>query len=59
MRTVRDKFKLNRADVGWYQVRNAQAARNVSVDTAPVNFGPIKADYRIMSDKLRLQAVFC
>ena len=57
MRTLRDKFKLNHTGVGWYQVRNALAARNASVDTTPVNIGPIKADYQIMSDKLRLQAV--
>jgi hypothetical protein len=23
VRTVRDEFKLNRADAGWYQIRNA------------------------------------
>ena len=28
-RKVRDQFKLNRADVGWYQIRNALAARSI------------------------------
>ena len=59
MRTVRDKFKLNHTDAGWYQVRNAQAARNASVDTAPVNFSPFEAAYQTLSDKLRPQAVYC
>ena len=41
-RTVRDQYKLNRPDVGWYQVRNALAARNASGDTTPVNFGSLE-----------------
>ena len=53
--TVREKYKLNRPDVGWYQIRNALAARNSSGDTAPVNFGPMEADYQMLSDKLRPQ----
>ena len=36
-RTVRDQYKLNRPDVGWYQVRNPLAARNASADTTPVD----------------------
>lgn len=40
VRTVRDQYKLNRPDVGWYQIRNALAERNKSGDTAPVNFTP-------------------
>jgi hypothetical protein len=43
VRTVRDELKLNRPDVGWYQIRNALKARNASGDTAPVNFGPFEA----------------
>ncbi|MVN23464.1 hypothetical protein, partial [Mucilaginibacter arboris] len=32
VRTVRDELKLNRSDVGWYQVRKALQARNTSSD---------------------------
>jgi hypothetical protein len=54
-RTVRDEYKLNRPDVGWYQIRNALKARNASGDTAPVNFGPFEAVYQVLTDKLRPQ----
>ena len=55
VRTVRDTYKLNRPDVGWYQIRNALAARNASGDTAPVNFGTMESAYQVLSDKLRPQ----
>jgi hypothetical protein len=55
VRTVRDEYKLNRPDVGWYQIRNALKARNASFDAAPVNFGPFEAAYQLLSDKLRPQ----
>ena len=55
MRTVRDTYKLNRPDVGWYQIRNALAARNASGDTAPVSFGNMETAYQVLSDKLRPQ----
>jgi hypothetical protein len=55
VRTVRDEYKLNRADVGWYQIRNALKARNTSGDTAPVNFSPFEAAYQTLTDKLRPQ----
>jgi hypothetical protein len=55
VRTVRDELKLNRPDVGWYQIRNALKARNASGDTAPVNFGPFEATYQALTDKLRPQ----
>jgi hypothetical protein len=54
-RTVRDEFKLNRADVGWYQIRNALKKRNESGDTVPVSFAPFEAAYTALSDKLRPQ----
>ncbi len=53
VRTVRDEFKLNRADVGWYQIRNALKARNVSGDSIPVDFKPFENAYKALSDKLR------
>ena len=55
VRSVRDQYKLNRPDVGWYQVRNALAARNASGDTVPVNFGLFEQAYQTLSDKLRPQ----
>jgi hypothetical protein len=53
--TVRDQYKLNRPDVGWYQIRNAQAERNKSGDTAPVNFKPFEVAYEALTQKLRPQ----
>ncbi len=55
VRTVRDELKLNRPDVGWYQVRNALKARNAAGDTAPVNFGSFEQVYQVLTDKLRPQ----
>ena len=55
VRSVRDELKLNRPDVGWYQIRNALKARNASGDTAPVNFSPFEAAYQALTDKLRPQ----
>ena len=55
VRNVRDTYKLNRPDVGWYQIRNALAARNQSGDTAPVNFTPFEQAYQALTDKLRPQ----
>jgi hypothetical protein len=55
VRTVRDQYKLNRADVGWYQIRNALTERNKSGDTAPVNFSPFEAAYQALTAKLRPQ----
>lgn len=55
VRSVRDQYKLNRPDVGWYQIRNALAERNKSGDTAPVNFTPFEAAYEALTTKLRPQ----
>ena len=55
VRTVRDQYKLNRPDVGWYQIRNALAERNKSGDTAPVNFTPFESAYEALTTKLRPQ----
>ena len=53
--SVRDEFKLNRADVGWYQIRNALRKRNESGDYAPVDFGQFEQAYKALSEKLRPQ----
>ena len=52
---IRDEFKLNRADVGWYQIRMALKAQNESGNTIPVNFEPIETAYKALSEKLRPQ----
>lgn len=51
--SVRNELKLNRADVGWYQIRKALQARNQSGDYAPVNFSPFEGVYMALSEKLR------
>ncbi|MEQ1600052.1 MAG: hypothetical protein ABL880_11885 [Methylotenera sp.] len=55
VRTVRDEFKLNRPDVGWYQIRNALKARNASGDFTPVDFSTFETAYKALGDKLRPQ----
>jgi hypothetical protein len=55
VRTVRDQYKLNRSDVGWYQIRNALKARNASGDTAPVNLGTFETAYQALTEKLQPQ----
>lgn len=52
---IRDEFKLNRADVGWYQIRMALKAQNESGNTIPVNFDPFETAYKTLSEKLRPQ----
>ena len=53
--TVREELKLNRADVGWYQIRNALKRRNESGDFMPVDFSPFEQAYKALGDKLRPQ----
>ena len=52
-RNVRDELKLNRADVGWYQVRKALQARNASGDFIPVSFKPFEEAYKALTEKLQ------
>ena len=51
--TVRDEYKLNRADVGWYQIRNALKARNETSDYPPVSFANFEEAYKALTEKLR------
>ena len=53
VRTVRDELKLNRADVGWYQIRKALQARNATSDFAPVSFKPFENAYKALTEKLQ------
>ncbi len=55
VRTVRDELKLNRADVGWYQIRKALQARNASGDFAPVSFKVFEEAYKTLTEKLQPQ----
>jgi len=48
---VREEFKLNRADVGWYQIRNALKKRNESGDFVPVSFEAFENAYKLLSAK--------
>ena len=47
---IRDDLKLNRDDVGWYQIRQALEAYD---DTKLTDFEPFRAAYNDLSDKLR------
>ena len=51
--TIRDELKLNRADVGRYQIRNALKKRNESGDFAPVSFTDFETVYKNLTEKLR------
>jgi hypothetical protein len=51
--TVRDELKLNRADVGWYQLRKALQARNASGDFPPVSFAAFESAYKALTEKLQ------
>ena len=53
VRSVRDELKLNRSDVGWYQIRKALHARNSSGDFAPVSFKPMEEAYKALTEKLQ------
>ncbi len=55
VRSVRDELKLNRPDVGWYQIRKALQARNASGDFPLVNFKPFEEVYKDLSKKLQPQ----
>ena len=52
---MRDELKLNRADVGWYQIRKALQARNASGDFTPVSFKPFEEAYKTLTEKLQPQ----
>ncbi len=50
---VREVLKLNRPDVGWYQVRKALEARNAGGDFRPVSFVPFQEAYKALTEKLQ------
>jgi hypothetical protein len=50
---IRKELKLNRPDVGWYQIRQALKAQNESGSTVPVSFTAFEFAYKALSEKLR------
>lgn len=50
---VKEEYKLNRPDVGWYQIRNALKKRNESGDYVPVSFDKFEQAYKALAEKLR------
>lgn len=55
VRAVRDTYKLNRPDVGWYQIRKALKERSRSNHIVPVSLLHFDASYQALGDKLRPQ----
>lgn len=55
VRAVRDAYKLNRPDVGWYQIRKALKERGRSSHYVPVSLGPFEQSYQALTKKLRPQ----
>jgi hypothetical protein len=51
--SVREELKLNRPDVGWYQIRNALKKRNDSGDFMPISFDEFELAYRLLTEKLQ------
>ena len=49
-RKIREEFKLNRPDAGWYQIRRALEAYG---ETELTDFDPFKAAYAALGAKLR------
>jgi hypothetical protein len=49
-RKIREEFKLNRPDVGWYQIRKALEA---NAENEMTDFGTFKAAYEALGNKLR------
>ena len=49
-RKIREEFKLNRPDAGWYQIRKALEA---NAENEVVDFGPFRQAYTALGDKLR------
>jgi hypothetical protein len=51
-RKIRTELKLNRPDVGWYQIRKALEAAGKE-SGSEFDFAPFKAAYETLSEKLR------
>ena len=53
--SIRERFKLNRADVGWYQIRQSLKAYGESSEGRPIAFSAFDSAYAALSAKLRPQ----
>lgn len=53
--TVREELKLNRPDVGWYQIRNALKKRNETESLPRVSFEEFELAYKALTEKIRPQ----
>ena len=51
-RSIREEFRLGRADAGWYQIRRALKA---NADNAVTDFAPFDAAYAALTARLRPQ----
>ncbi len=49
---IRDELKLNRPDVGWYQIRKAIQYRNADSDFPPVSFKNFEIAYKSLTEKI-------
>lgn len=49
---IRQEYILNRADVGWFQVRKALEARRADSDSSQVSFGAFEKAYEKLTEKL-------
>ncbi len=49
---IRDELKLNRPDVGWYQIRKAIQYRNDDSDFPPVSFKNFEIAYKSLTEKI-------
>ena len=50
---IRDEFKLNRPDVGWYQIRRSLEANKSKGFGSEADLAPFKSAYDALSQKLR------
>lgn len=51
--STKDEYKLNRLDVGWYQIRNALKSLNDTPNA--VNFDNFDKAYKALTEKLQPQ----
>jgi hypothetical protein len=50
--TIREAYKLNRPDVGWYQIRNALKLRNAENYGKKTDFTEFEIAYKTLTEKL-------
>jgi hypothetical protein len=50
--TIREAYKLNRPDVGWYQIRNALKLRNAEDYGKKTDFTEFETAYKQLTEKL-------